>query len=409
MKMFEQILNQYSSKEEVLNAFEEFKQFQTFDYSQIKRKFFELFDVLPITYNHLPKTFLNDDFSLYRCRVAKDVKDYKNPKSFSYPNPSDYTSTQRANWKGRNVFYGSDSLYTCLNESKLINEENDFYVSKWGFYLDKLNQKEIRFVPYGILDLPSNNPWSSVFEGGMGLGNYLNRDYTFEESQTILSFIKATGEIFAEKSDKFYAQTAFLSDQALFHEETIKKGGLLIPFILYPSVINNLQSCNVAVSPFFVDSYMHLEKVFKVRVTSFKDGVLRFNYNQMGILGADNVIQWYKMDVDEEKNFYQFKSIKCGCGTNLEIENLDKMEFSYKNQISSHEKIMAELTKTIDLTEDLDSKLIIEKKGILGGLQAEFRLNAQNVEILHEGKKHSALTFEINFITPFKYRKIDAL
>lgn len=406
--MFEQLLNRYSSKEEVLNAFEEFKKFQTSDYDQIKRKYFELFDILPITYTQISQTFLNDDFSVYRCRPAKDVKDNKKTKTFSYPNPKDYTSTQRANWKGRNVFYGSDSLLTCLKESKLINEENEFFISKWGFQLQKLSQSEIRFVPYGIMDLPSTNPWSSIFKGGIGLGNYLKQTYSFEQSQIILSFIKALGEIFAEKSDKFYSHTAFLSDQALFHEETIKKGGLLIPFILYPSVINNLQSCNLAISPFFVDSYMRLEKIFKVSVTSFKDGVLRLNYNQMGIVESNDFIQWYKMDIEREKNYFQYKSIKCQCGANLKIENLNKMEFRFNNEISSHDRIMTELTKSIDLTNELDSNIIIEEKGVLGGLQAEFSINANNVEILFEESSHAALTFEINYITPFKYEKIDS-
>lgn len=409
MEMFEQLLNRYSSKLEILKAFEEFKNFQTNDYDQIKRKYFELFEILPISITQLPLKFLTDDFSVYRCRIANEVKDNKKVNSFSYPNPKDFTKTQRANWEGRNVFYGSDSLFTCLSESKLINEENDFYVSKWGFHLQNLSQTEIPFVPYGILDLPINNPWSSFFKGGLSLSNYLSMSYTFEQSQTILSFIKSIGEIFAEKTDKFYSHTAFLSDQALFHKDSIKKEGLLIPFLLYPSVVNDFKSCNLAISPFFVDSYMYLEKIFKVKVASYKDGVLKFNYNQMGIVGSNDEIQWYAMDIDRENIYFQYKSIKCECGANIKIEYLDEMEFKFNNENCSHEKIMAELTKTIDLTKDLENNLIIEEKGILGGLQAELMLNTQNVEILYEGEKHSALTFEINFITPFKYNKIDDL
>lgn len=406
--MYEPILNIYKSKREIDLAIEEFTSFRSKSYSEIKSKYFELFSIYPIPAINIDTDKIKDILSIYRSRpCSKNIDPFKK-KSFSYPDNSDFSKTQRANWQNRNVFYGSDKLYTSLSETKLVYNENEFYVSKWGFDFSSDNQKKISLVPLGIGQLSENNPWKKILDTELNLKKNLKKHHSSEDCELIYHFYMRMGELFAKENEEIYPLTAFLADQILYHK-SVQDNIIYFPILIYPSITNDFNSCNFAISPFFVNDYMRLEKVFKIKISEVSKEKLMFSYHQMGIEKSNLDLDWYKVDLEQQKSYYQFISISCKCGEKIDLNKINDYTFKMNDNEYNHSQLMSHLTKNIDLVEELSENIVIEEKEVLGGLMADYRVARDDVEIEFNGKKHGQLIFEFKFITPFNYEKIKAL
>ncbi|WP_430405751.1 hypothetical protein [Fluviicola sp.] len=365
--MYKPLLEKYKSKEQIDQAIKKLTLLQTREYSIIKDFYFKLFPIYPIPTVPVETTLLQESLSVYRSRpFTKDI-DYNFKKSFSYPDVSDYTTIQRANWEGRNVFYASDTLYTSISETKKMYNEKEFYVSKWGFNFRNSNIQKVNIVPLAFGQLSMKNPWKSILNSELNLKNHLKKnDYSDTEIDLIFHFFVKIGELFTLDNEETYPISAFLADQILFHQHSIKSD--LLPILIYPSVTNNFDSCNFAISPFFVDKYMTLEKVFKIKIDDVSPEKVKLSFHNLAIEKSDHELNWYTMDYEKDKGYYQFKSISCSCGYNLKLLDIENIKFIKDSQSFHHSEIMASITEKIDLFSDLKQNPIIEEKGIVGGL-----------------------------------------
>jgi hypothetical protein len=405
--MYRPLLDKYKTTKEIDKAFKVLKTIKSKNYEAIKTAYFKLFPIYPIPTIPVETKILEEVLSVYRTRPFSNNIDPRQKKTFSFPDVSDYSETQRANWKGRNVFYAGDSFYTSLSETKLMYGEKKFYVSKWGFNFKDLTSKQILIVPLGFSQFSENNPWKKVLNSEVNLKKHLLRTNSKKDTELIYYFFEKIGELFSSQNEDNYHISAFLADQILYQSKSIQKRELYFPILLYPSVENDKNSCNFAISPFFVSKYMSLEKVFKIKINGISSNKIQFNYNEMGIEKSETTIEWYSIDYEKEKSYYQFKSIACQCGKKFDIDNVDNYRFIKDGKEYGHQDIMAKLTKEIDLINDLDENLIIEEKDILGGLMADFRHQTDDIKLEVDGTVHENLQFEFKFITPFVYQKLE--
>lgn len=402
--MYKDFLNRYKTKEQIEVGVQKLKTIRSKDYQEIKSKYFEIFPIYPINAIKVDTKILESTLSVYRSRQVFDNIDPSKKKSFSYPENEDYTAIQRANWEGRNVFYASDSLYTSLSETKTLYNENEFFISKWGFNFNSSEIKHISLIPLGINRLPEDNPWRGVFNTDF-LKEHLTKFLSTENSELLYHFYIQIGELFLTKHQEEYPITAFLADQILYHVN-IKSDQSVLPILVYPSIENNFRSCNFAIPPSFVDKYLRLEKVFKIKISEVIKNRLLFNYNQIGIEKSDYEVQWYNFDYEREKGYYQFISISCKCGYQFDLRDIETLSLKKNGKNYHHAEIMPEITKDIDLIGNLENNIIIEEKEVLDGLMADFRSTVDELEIEVDGVTHKNITLEYKFRTPFIYTKI---
>ena len=150
-----------ATKKEVDELFERLKAVARTDpeYSKLKKTYFDGINMFPIFAVQQDVAALGKT-TIYRARPFCQIKqeDIYNLSEYGAPPINKQCGTGRANWNGRNVFYGSNQLDTSIAETKRYYAGEEFYISKWSFNMERL--RNFSYVDTGILtkyNLPEEN------------------------------------------------------------------------------------------------------------------------------------------------------------------------------------------------------------------------------------------------------------
>jgi hypothetical protein len=404
--MFEKFLRKYKTKGQIDAGIEKIKILNSRDYEVIKKTYFEIFPDLPIVHVKMKTAQIQEILCVFRTRPSCPNLNVLLNKSFSYPNANDFSAIQRANWEGRNVFYGSDTFYTSLAETKIIYPEKEFYISAWGFDFSNTDIQEVLVVPLAFGQMSEDNPWRSILNIDLYIENELKKDLSVKEAKLVYHFLYKIGELFTIGSDDAYPITAFLADQILYHQRSIEAGFLPFPILIYPSVSNNFNSCNFAISPYFVDRFMCLEKVFKIKLTNVTGEKLSYKISQIGIPNSKKSIVWHNFFVSNNEGFYQINAVFCSCGYILSAEEVVSSDYIMEGQNFKHNELITMLMSRKDLTHFFSDENLIEEKNVVLGFQSNLEIRTSNVMVQIGETNHTNLTFDISYISPFVFEKI---
>lgn len=404
MKDFRSLEFKLKTRDEVDRALEEFCAIESNDYDYIKNAFFNLFGIYTV-----PVIFFNKDvmkaLSLFRARPSSQINDINNVSNFSFPPLNIKVPTQRANWTGRNVFYASDTPYTALIESKIANEGNEFYISQWSFKYEKFPSDSIQINTLAIDNTSTDNQWSPILKGQKDFFKELKKGIS-EKQADVLSYLSyKISLMFTELDKKKYSLTAFIADQIIYFKGD-KKNELSFPILIFPSVEANLSTCNFVINPRLVKEYMYLEKVLKVKIDNILKGGFKISYTDIGIPSKENHITWYKTYINIEKSEYCVRSIKCICGHEFDITNLDNQIFNTINGSLTLPDIIKESLNSLSNVEELPFDNIFREKKLVSAIHEVYTSKLKGVSLTENDVKHSDLTIEFVLRQPVEYRKI---
>ena len=304
------------------------------------------------------------------------------------------------------MFYASDTFYTSLTETKRLSNENEFYISKWGFDFRNSEIQDILIVPLAFGQLSEYNPWKSILNFDLNIKNQLRKELSAKEAKLVYHFLFKIGELFSSESEEVYPITAFLADQILYHQRSILNGALTFPILIYPSISNNFNSCNFAISPYFVDRFMYLEKVFKISITNVTEEKLGFKIIQIGFSNSKNSITWNNFFINKDNGFYRINSVFCACGYNLSANEIVNSHYIMEGQNFKQDELLSLLVSRNDLSHFFSDENLIEVKEIVLGFQKNLEIRTSNVMVQIGETIHTNLTFEISYILPFVFEKI---
>lgn len=263
--------------------------FSTFSQEEISKQLLERAIVLPSVFGvQIAENFNTQTF--YRVRLEKTFakeEDKALIRTYSYPSPHLCKYNGRANVKGKSVFYSSNVAPAAILETR--PEVGDVgFLSVW-----KANAN--RSVKYGAFlrrDITEENPYHviakdiysyfdrSIVEYHSGHKNHLTEVYDFISGQ------------FTEEKDP-YPLTSFIATNNLY-------GDTWKDFIIYPSIANQLTSCNFAFHPNAADRFLSFESVIRFKIISTDP--LRFTTGKVGKI-VNNDIEW---QTGEENDFSMF-------------------------------------------------------------------------------------------------------
>jgi len=323
----------FNDEEEIDFAIKKYCEISKIDYEFIRNEFFKIFDtdVMPVV--SLKRGGV-ENLKIYRTRPCCEVKDIINVNSFSYPPKEIRVKMGRANWVGKSVFYGSDSPYTSLFESKNVKVSNEYYISQWGFDFKEMDEKHefIQIKVMGVNNLSQNNPWSIIIPSSNEIIDVFKEKFDNNKANLYLKLIEKISRLFVEFREDKYHLTAFIADNGLFLEGEDGKS-LYFPILIYPSVENNLDTCNFAINPWFVDKYMRLKKVIKVKIKEIGKDKIEIISEEVGLPNENNKIDWYKRSYNIKKAAFSLNSIIFDSGVEISEPNIENLIFIYKDQI----------------------------------------------------------------------------
>ncbi len=396
----------FKNKEEIDNAIEQFSTCMSNDYTSVRKSFFDCFGDMPIAVMYLKSDTLHNHLCVFRSRIASEIKDKKNPKEFSYPSDEDNTKIGRANWANRSVLYASDSPYTSLSETKEAKTGNEFYISQWGLYLGNFKSDKIPFRTFAIDNIDDKNPWNEILKTKNDFFELFCKTTTVEEAELKSYLIAKLSSLFTNLGEKQYALSAFMADYSMYSPYNMRTDQLC-PIIIYPSVTNNHRSCNFAIHPLFVDKWMRLDKVIKIKIEEKNSDGIKYSYSEIGIIDENGQVSWYSTDYDITKSIYRFVSVKCGCGKQVFNVNFNELTFKKNGKNLSCDDIVKILLCKIDYK----TKFLVDDhfldKGLVSSIHINVKEKIENITLDLDNENHSDLFFEIEFIQPLTYRLID--
>lgn len=375
------------------------------DYDKIKNSFFENIGFLPFFCVPFDIKTL-EELSLYRTRPASQIKQRELgiTNTFGAPPITKNVGIQRASWKCRNVFYGSDSFETALLESKRLNDGEEFYVSKWLFDLEKLKDKSYEFRVLFNEELPKNNPWYNFTKGFTEIIDS-HRKECGEESAVELEYLhKRLCDLFLMEDTKYYPLTAFMADYLIYNKLNSKEV-IFFPFMIYPSVENNHLSCNFAIHPSFVLNYMYLESVSHVRVLNSSKGNQKLEFKKIGRCENRLKVKWYTTDINVSKANWYIEYVACySCGRIIWNKDFTNLRFQFDNSdVDIYKEVGILLQKKLkSILDNIRIRDFDFKEMII--LTQFFELT--DFRLLEEDKTHEHVIAKIKIGIPLIYKEI---
>ena len=228
---------------------------------------------------HIPKIEFNN-FKLYRARFKIDSaqENIYLQSTFSYPNTAFCKENGRANLKGRNVFYCSDSPIAAILESKPIKGDMGC-ISIWRPNINR----QVICAPFLKEDLRKQN---KLHEDAKELHTYLKTitpRFKKDKAEQLDILNQFICNLYIEEGPP-YSITSWLSNILLYSHESID-------MLLYPSSITNSFYTNMAIHPNFADKHLILDKVFQFSINNKTDKKLDYGIGHIGLPGRMN-IQW---------------------------------------------------------------------------------------------------------------------
>lgn len=397
--------------EEGIDKISKIENLDTLNYENLHARFYEIFQTYPIHVFHLNKDFLKT-LKVYRVRPSdKNINEISNPDTFSSPPwNKNLGKFGRANWRGKNVFYGSDTAHTALREAQnQYIEGNEFYVAKWGFDFNKFTTGQIRFSTF-VFDIPKENPWYAFVEDFKKKHiEKLNNEFGTEEAKKHFHLDQKISQLFVDLDETKYKITAWLADQRIYFKHNTENG-LYFPILIYPSVAKEKRSLNFAIHPFFVKEYMILEKVFHIKLVETNLDSLRYSIEKVGVCTNKSKVEWYTLSIDFSKLVYGIESLKCrSCGKEIDLNDIDKIIFKKDKHPIAHREIIVDFLKERDYSDfyNADDNDILEEDGIAIAVDVKFSsLHLKNITAIINDEVHTNLIMDLIVKQPLEYTKV---
>lgn len=249
-----------------------------------------------INFTLLPMIFLSKEsleimpiFRVRTLRKNEHIIDETNPDSFKYP-PKNKIKMGRANRNHHQVLYTSLDFKTafCECEKQINKHKSTTYLSVWGIK-DCTDKKLMRNFCLGIKPRDDSSPSAEII-------NYINQkidefikndDYKYFK-ENILYAQKLYTELFLTKGSRFYHISSAIVYNTFVHALEQKAD---IPIISYPSVAMKHSSLNFAFRSDFVEKYMYVKCVYKVKVHEVNLNVADTTILAKGI-NENGIIKW---------------------------------------------------------------------------------------------------------------------
>lgn len=388
----------FSNKEQVDVAITNFKTIHSSNYQEIREQYFSLFGHFHLTVNYFKKEALKS-LKVYRSRLCSDVQSPDLISEFMHPENDVYSETGRANWKGRNVFYASDSPFCSLTETKAAYEGTEFYIAEWMVDTDSIELEKIPYSTYAIGNMDKNNPWNDVLMKQEDFVSWYNNYTKTVEGEMMYYLISELSKLYTELDKDKYHITAFLADQVIYSSSNQPFPNILI----YPSVQSS-NSCNFAIHPDFVQN-MKLNKVLKVKINEEKDVGYNVLWSTVGLI-EENKVKYFDRRIDPKSRTYTIDSISCQCGNTIRIKNPDTqtmLRISDSIQVSFKDAVESQIYKHLS-DEEFYSNLprVFDYKKLARQVVAEVNVPLSDHQIRRQGNTHNNL-----FAICRVYQKID--
>jgi hypothetical protein len=404
----EKNVNKIKTIEEIDTAINEISSLINVDvlsYEYLHEFFFKNFDGCPITDFSIEKDFFK---SLKIYRVRPNSKEIYNeihiPDTFSCPPWNKECRTGRANWNGKNVFYGSDNPLTALKEAKQQNTEREYYVAKWGFDFNKFKTDQIRISTF-VFDIPEENPWSNFINDYKNrFLESLNKNIGKDETLKLFHLINRLSQLFIDLDESKYRITAYLADQRIYYKHNTEQG-IYFPILIYPSVADEKKNCNFAIHPFFVKEYMKLETVFHIKLDA---NSLKYDIEKIGFNSDENNIEWYTPFCDISNSIYKITSLYC-CSINnkIDLNYIESITFSKNDKIITHGAIVADFLYSIKSSDYYNLDDILTSDGIATRIELSFSaIHLENITASINGVEYTDLFIDLNIKQPFEYKSV---
>lgn len=408
MEIVEMDSNKFKQRsvEEIRDAMTEFKKLKELtELSQIREKFFDLFEVFPMSIMY-KDTHTLKHLQLYRACPVDKVLEWGKSNLASYMGPPKFKDVGkgRANWNGRNVFYAGDSPYVTVVENKKLTPGKEYYIGQWEIDVDKIIEKQIPISYLTLNNLSKDNRWNIIIPSKQMMKERLIANFKIEqrEAELFVEMISELSTLFFEDNDS-YNLSAFIADNILYSKNDEK---YMPKMLIYPSVESNKNSCNIAINPDFAKKYLRLKKVVKIKISEIQENSFKADYRQIGQLELGK-IQYYHFNFDRDKARYKIDSLQCRCGTSFKIKDVDRVTI-VENTVSKSlkELIDRESSKWVK-EEDLFEyeKAIFETNGIAIRKVLEVTIPLPDTTYDYAKKLHSELFCKISIDQPFDYIK----
>ncbi|MDD2323239.1 MAG: hypothetical protein WC155_06230 [Candidatus Cloacimonadales bacterium] len=328
------------------------------DYDKLERTYYDAINIFPIFRIQVSTKEL-EEIPIFRTRPYKDIdeNDIFNPSQFGAPPINEDCGIGRANWKCRNVFYGSDQIETSVAETKRYYEGEEFYISKWSFDqsgIEKYNHIDVRILTK--TDIPKEN---ILYNISQSFSEQVKQSFKLFSSsqQKIISYLNdRICELYLSDEDGVYPVTAFIADRQLYNANNTKEK-IIFPILLYPSIENNFRSCNFAIHPLFVNNYMNLDALAHMKVVRLSNGKFNHQIVKVGKRISPSTVEWYHLNPNIDKATWLIQTVMCGVTERIlyqfdgkdnefEIEDLDESFPKMVNQylFTNKNSIMESIT-----------------------------------------------------------------
>ncbi|KZK76882.1 hypothetical protein PsW64_04727 [Pseudovibrio sp. W64] len=203
-------------------------------------------------------------------RVIPLSKRGENPQDFSYAPKPEYCSKGRCNNEGEQVFYGSTSIATCINELKGIKIGDCVRVGRWEM------TAPLMYINYLTQDPESKTKEAKIFN--------------------------VLAEFFSTEGNKYYEHTIMLTEMAFeakLRLSQVSSEVSQINAIAYPSTLKtgkNPAPINMAIRKAFVDGHMKLLYCWHYEVTGISNDSYEVKKVASGDV-TDGAIKWTRSEI----------------------------------------------------------------------------------------------------------------
>lgn len=226
------------------------------------------------------RTFNEFKFFRVRLNIDKSIENIGIVQTHSFP-PTYYCKENgRANVKNTTVFYCSNDPLTAMLEVKpKIGDEG--YISLW-----KPNVK--RDVISAIClptSLPNTNPWNKIASNShIHLLNSIAQSEQKDKVFHLAYMYDFVAELYRLERPPYHI-TSMISWELIY-------GQFIRDFIVYPSIQNNYNTCNMAFHPNFVYNNLILEKIISFKIIDTFNGQIKFNLSEKVGFFVNNKLHW---------------------------------------------------------------------------------------------------------------------
>jgi hypothetical protein len=203
-------------------------------------------------------------------RIVKVPTKGECQQDYSYAPKPEWCSKGRCNEEGEQVFYGSSSIATCLNEQKDIEVGDFVRVGRWTI------TSPLMYISYFNQNIHINEIHSLIYE--------------------LLT------ELFSNEGDKYYEHTIVLTQMAFelnFYAAQKICGTQKINAITYPSTLKTNKNPipeNIAIKKEFVDNYMELIACWYYEITGVDNNCYEYKKLASGEV-KNGLINWTRCEI----------------------------------------------------------------------------------------------------------------